>query len=164
MPWLVCRLSLFCVCDAMYVCGARVCVCSVLVYHIHSTVCVQVVLGHRRAGCSAGPSHTRRHTHSLTHTQSHTHTHTHTEIHTSSTHTGGHAGYEIAPYIPTIEGLVALLVRGKAHHTPGLNTVQHHDWHHRCACVCVRGGGDAGCVWVSTCVCACVRACVHGYM
>lgn len=37
---------------------------------------------------------------------------------------GGHAGYEMAPFIPTLEGLVALLVQGPRKHTRGLNTVR----------------------------------------
>jgi hypothetical protein len=42
----------------------------------------------------------------------------------------GHVGYELSPFIPTIEGIAALLgcgLKGSA----GLNTVQHHDMHHR---------------------------------
>ncbi len=46
-------------------------------------------------------------------------------------HAGGHAGYEIAPFIPTVEGLVTLALRGMARPCPALNTVQHHDLHHR---------------------------------
>ncbi len=47
---------------------------------------------------------------------------------------GGHAGYEIAPFIPSMESLIlgvlswvqpAWNLRG------GLNTVRHHDMHHR---------------------------------
>ncbi len=46
---------------------------------------------------------------------------------------GGHAGYEIAPFIPSLEGLVVGLVRwaSGADGRAALNTVQHHDWHHR---------------------------------
>jgi lathosterol oxidase len=44
-------------------------------------------------------------------------------------------GYELAPFIPTLEGLVALAARGLAGRglapLPALNTVQHHDLHHR---------------------------------
>lgn len=43
---------------------------------------------------------------------------------------GGHAGYEIAPFIPSIEGLLSLFFCG-ARPSGGLNTVQHHDMHHR---------------------------------
>lgn len=42
----------------------------------------------------------------------------------------GHVGYELSPFIPTLEGVWALLtcgLRGSA----SLNTVQHHDMHHR---------------------------------
>lgn len=44
---------------------------------------------------------------------------------------GGHAGYEMAPFIPSLEALVLLLVRGALRPSPALNTVQHHDMHHR---------------------------------
>lgn len=41
-------------------------------------------------------------------------------------------GYELAPFIPTLEGVVALAVRGvRRRPAAGLNTVQHHDMHHR---------------------------------
>jgi len=49
---------------------------------------------------------------------------------TTMIHEGGHAGYEMAPFIPTFEGLLVLLFKGRKHE-PSLNTVQHHDWHHR---------------------------------
>lgn len=49
-----------------------------------------------------------------------------------SHHAGGHAGYEIAPYIPTAVGMVALLIRGPKKAPPSVfNTVRHHDMHHR---------------------------------
>lgn len=44
---------------------------------------------------------------------------------------GGHVGYELAPFIPTLEGMVTLAVRGMRPRAPWLNTVQHHDMHHR---------------------------------
>uniref|UniRef100_A0A7R9YUX7 Fatty acid hydroxylase domain-containing protein n=1 Tax=Chlamydomonas euryale TaxID=1486919 RepID=A0A7R9YUX7_9CHLO len=45
---------------------------------------------------------------------------------------GGHAGYEIAPFIPTAAGLASLLMHGPSAQPPaGLNTVRHHDMHHR---------------------------------
>ena len=45
-------------------------------------------------------------------------------------HNGGHCGYELAPFIPTLVGTLLLLAgRGRRH--PGLNTVLHHDLHHR---------------------------------
>ncbi len=45
---------------------------------------------------------------------------------------GGHVGYEVAPLIPTIVGLVCLLFRGPNQAPPAaLNTVRHHDMHHR---------------------------------
>ncbi|GFH29332.1 fatty acid hydroxylase domain-containing protein, partial [Haematococcus lacustris] len=50
---------------------------------------------------------------------------------TTIVHLGGHAGYEMAPFIPTLEGLVLLALRGWRAHSPELNTVQHHDMHHR---------------------------------
>lgn len=36
----------------------------------------------------------------------------------------------MAPFIPSIEGLVRLLLMG-VKPCPALNTVSHHDWHHR---------------------------------
>jgi len=46
---------------------------------------------------------------------------------------GGHAGYEIAPFIPSVECLAALLLTGFSTKRPcsALNTVRHHDMHHR---------------------------------
>lgn len=56
-------------------------------------------------------------------------------------HNGGHCGYELAPFVPTLAGLAALVIgRGKPH--PGLNTVQHHDMHHRFPNKHFRCGGD----------------------
>jgi hypothetical protein len=43
---------------------------------------------------------------------------------------GGHAGYEIAPFIPTLEQLVSLALTGTRPNNV-LNTVRHHDMHHR---------------------------------
>ena len=69
--------------------------------------------------------------HSLTHTHARNHQHTTKKTPTKA----GHAGYEIAPFIPTLEGaaalLAALLSRGGKGSTTHLNTVQHHDLHHR---------------------------------
>jgi len=48
----------------------------------------------------------------------------------SLVHCGGHAGYEIHPFIPTIEQAVWVLLRGNAL-APGLNTVLHHELHHK---------------------------------
>lgn len=43
---------------------------------------------------------------------------------------GGHAGYEMAPLVPTIEAIAwAVMSRGAP--ATGLNTVKHHDMHHR---------------------------------
>jgi hypothetical protein len=42
----------------------------------------------------------------------------------------GHVGYELSPFIPTLAGVWALLSCG-LRGSPGLNTVQHHDMHHR---------------------------------
>lgn len=44
--------------------------------------------------------------------------------------TAGHVGYELSPFIPTLEGVWALLSCGMRG-SPSLNTVQHHDMHHR---------------------------------
>ncbi|PRW20849.1 sterol desaturase [Chlorella sorokiniana] len=49
---------------------------------------------------------------------------------TTIIHEGGHAGYEIAPFIPSVESLVALLLLGRRP-CAALNTVRHHDMHHR---------------------------------
>ena len=49
--------------------------------------------------------------------------------------TGGHAGYEMAPFIPSLEAVIVALLRSvhpAAKQLSGaLNTVQHHDLHHR---------------------------------
>ncbi|KAG1671699.1 hypothetical protein FOA52_007491 [Chlamydomonas sp. UWO 241] len=51
---------------------------------------------------------------------------------TTLIHQGGHVGYEVAPLIPTLAGLVSLMVRGPGRAPPsGFNTVRHHDMHHR---------------------------------
>jgi hypothetical protein len=42
----------------------------------------------------------------------------------------GHAGYELSPFIPTLAGIWALLSCG-LRGSRGINTVQHHDMHHR---------------------------------
>lgn len=42
----------------------------------------------------------------------------------------GHAGYEIAPFVPTIQGLLAAAVT-RLRGSRAMNTVQHHDLHHR---------------------------------
>jgi sterol desaturase/sphingolipid hydroxylase (fatty acid hydroxylase superfamily) len=47
---------------------------------------------------------------------------------TTIIHTGGHCGYEIAPFIPTLVGMFNLVLRGEKNRW--LNTVQHHDLHH----------------------------------
>ncbi|GIL77889.1 hypothetical protein Vretimale_6578 [Volvox reticuliferus] len=52
-------------------------------------------------------------------------------LYTTLIHEGGHVGYELAPFIPTLEGLVTLAIRGVRSGAPWLNTVQHHDMHHR---------------------------------
>ena len=48
---------------------------------------------------------------------------------------GGHAGYEMAPFIPSLEAVIVALLRSvhpAAKQLSGaLNTVQHHDLHHR---------------------------------
>jgi sterol desaturase/sphingolipid hydroxylase (fatty acid hydroxylase superfamily) len=42
----------------------------------------------------------------------------------------GHAGYELSPFIPTVEGILTLMLVGLKG-SKRLNTVQHHDMHHR---------------------------------
>jgi hypothetical protein len=71
----------------------------------------------------------------------------------------------MAPFIPSLEGLLVLALRGRrrAAATPQLNTVQHHDMHHRCVggskmcghcCHVLRMGAES---------CKCVsRAMPHG--
>ena len=43
---------------------------------------------------------------------------------------GGHAGYEMAPLIPSVEQLISFVVQGPKPST-ALNTVRHHDLHHQ---------------------------------
>lgn len=54
-------------------------------------------------------------------------------IFTTAIHNGGHAGYEIAPFIPSIEALILAAFCGnkRKDFARVLNTVQHHDLHHR---------------------------------
>lgn len=52
-------------------------------------------------------------------------------IFTTAIHNGGHAGYELAPFIPSIEQFCWTLMRGTGTLCKGLNTVRHHDMHHR---------------------------------
>ncbi|KAI3437745.1 hypothetical protein D9Q98_000193 [Chlorella vulgaris] len=49
---------------------------------------------------------------------------------TTVIHQGGHAGYEVAPFLPTLEQLVSLAIVGPRP-CGALNTVRHHDMHHR---------------------------------
>ncbi|KAG2483646.1 hypothetical protein HYH03_017522 [Edaphochlamys debaryana] len=56
--------------------------------------------------------------------------HRYYHLYTTLIHEGGHVGYELAPFIPTMEGAVTLLLRG-VRPCDALNTVQHHDMHHR---------------------------------
>ncbi|KXZ52174.1 hypothetical protein GPECTOR_10g803 [Gonium pectorale] len=51
-------------------------------------------------------------------------------LYTTLIHEGGHVGYELAPFIPTLAGTVMLAARGVSP-CAALNTVQHHDLHHR---------------------------------
>ena len=48
-----------------------------------------------------------------------------------TSHTGGHAGYEMSPFIPTLANVALVAARGVRHGFRGFNTVQHHDMHHR---------------------------------
>lgn len=52
-------------------------------------------------------------------------------MYTTVIHNGGHAGYEIAPYIPSLEGMLGLLWYRGSKQPEGLNTVAHHDLHHK---------------------------------
>ena len=60
-------------------------------------------------------------------------------LHARGFSAGGHAGYEIAPFIPSLEAVAALVLgarwrsAGSAPAVPcaALNTVRHHDMHHR---------------------------------
>jgi sterol desaturase/sphingolipid hydroxylase (fatty acid hydroxylase superfamily) len=49
---------------------------------------------------------------------------------TTLIHIGGHAGYEIAPFIPSMEA-VLMMWQSKDVRQRVLNTVRHHDMHHR---------------------------------
>eukprot|EP00878_Enallax_costatus_P028541 GHUV01030832.1.p1 GENE.GHUV01030832.1~~GHUV01030832.1.p1 ORF type:complete len:229 (+),score=52.04 GHUV01030832.1:309-995(+) len=51
-------------------------------------------------------------------------------IATTMIHQAGHAGYELSPFIPTLEGIAAVLLSGLKG-SSAVNTVQHHDMHHR---------------------------------
>lgn len=44
---------------------------------------------------------------------------------------GGHAGYEMAPFIPTAANLLSVAFNGVRKGRKDFNTVQHHDMHHR---------------------------------
>lgn len=52
-------------------------------------------------------------------------------IFTTAIHLGGHAGYELAPFIPSLEQLAWVALKGTNKACRGLNTVMHHDMHHR---------------------------------
>ena len=49
---------------------------------------------------------------------------------TTVIHCGGHAGYELQPFIPSVEQLMWFALRG-ARLAKGLNTILHHDMHHQ---------------------------------
>eukprot|EP00877_Chromochloris_zofingiensis_P005495 jgi/Chrzof1/14947/Cz09g21230.t1 len=49
---------------------------------------------------------------------------------TTLIHEAGHAGYELSPFIPTLEGVLSLMIHGLKG-SSSMNTVQHHDMHHR---------------------------------
>eukprot|EP00873_Tetraselmis_striata_P002859 jgi/Tetstr1/423123/TSEL_013892.t1 len=51
-------------------------------------------------------------------------------IFTTAIHEGGHAGYELAPFIPSVEQLLWVAFKGTKTQCKGLNTVMHHDMHH----------------------------------
>eukprot|EP01024_Parvocaulis_polyphysoides_P031644 TRINITY_DN28517_c0_g1_i4.p1 TRINITY_DN28517_c0_g1~~TRINITY_DN28517_c0_g1_i4.p1 ORF type:complete len:304 (+),score=4.35 TRINITY_DN28517_c0_g1_i4:85-912(+) len=51
-------------------------------------------------------------------------------IWTTSIHMGGHCGYEMAPFSPCIEQILGYFYYGFGTN-PWLNTVQHHDIHHK---------------------------------
>lgn len=50
---------------------------------------------------------------------------------TTLIHEGGHAGYEISPFLPHLANIAKTLLMGYKKHYSGFNTVQHHDLHHR---------------------------------
>jgi len=50
---------------------------------------------------------------------------------TIAIHIGGHAGYEIAPFIPNVQQLAWCLAGRWRHQCTALATVAHHDLHHR---------------------------------
>lgn len=43
---------------------------------------------------------------------------------------GGHAGYEISPFLPHVSNAILALFCGVNHNYIGFNTVKHHDMHH----------------------------------
>jgi lathosterol oxidase len=60
----------------------------------------------------------------------HARVHRYYHMYTTAIHCGGHAGYEIAPFVPSVQGLCSLLLtRGKVNRY--LTTVEHHDLHHQ---------------------------------
>ena len=60
----------------------------------------------------------------------HVRVHRYYHMYTTVIHCGGHAGYEIAPYVPSLQGLCSLLLtKGKVNEY--LTTVEHHDLHHQ---------------------------------
>eukprot|EP00892_Ulva_mutabilis_P002763 jgi/Ulvmu1/12488/UM009_0141.1 len=50
---------------------------------------------------------------------------------TTVIHQGGHAGYEISPFLPHVANIMMCLLHGFSHGYKGFNTVKHHDMHHR---------------------------------
>ena len=44
---------------------------------------------------------------------------------------GGHAGYEISPFLPHVSNVILAAFCGVSHNYIGFNTVKHHDMHHR---------------------------------
>ena len=60
------------------------------------------------------------------------HVHVHRVYHLAATiiHNAGHSGFEFAPFFPTIPGLLGFIGAAGGKHWV-LNTVQHHDMHHR---------------------------------
>jgi len=51
-------------------------------------------------------------------------------LYTTLIHIGGHAGYEMHPFIPSLEQLIWILFRGSSL-SEGLNTVLYHNIHHQ---------------------------------
>jgi lathosterol oxidase len=60
----------------------------------------------------------------------HVRLHRYYHMYTTAIHCGGHAGYEIAPFVPSMQGMASLVLTG-GKINDHLTTVRHHDLHHQ---------------------------------